>query len=341
VKLNGGSKPKRVALIFGGEGCEHEISVRSAISLDGLIDKTRATVMPVYITRSGDWLAVSTPNDTCGEPTYPVRLNGRSGFLTRGGIIEVDVALPILHGSFGEDGIIQGALEAAHIKYVGAGVLAGAVSADKITTKILAESLNIPTARWVWCDAECADEARSLAEEKLTYPMFIKPSGSGSSYGVARVNTREEFAEAYLGARAHDVRVLIEECIDVDYEIECGYFSLGEPILSASGAVATCGETYDYERKYSPKGIKATHGEKSELRTVVADYARELAHLIGLRHVSRIDFLVDRRGQAYFNEINTIPGMTDTSLYPLLTEDMGMARGEFINRLIHAYDRRI
>ena len=328
---------KSVALIFGGEGAEAEISVRSAANLYSYIDKSMYRVLPIFITREGEWHLTDSITDTehgysC---VYPVRLNGRSGLLRGDEIITIDAAIPLLHGDFGEDGRIQGALDAAHIRYVGCGVAAGAACADKILTKIIADGLGIPTAEWTWSDGD-ADSARAAAEARLGYPMFIKPATLGSSIGAAAVTCPDEFTAAYNTAASYG-RVLIERLIPVEYEVECAVLQHGgELLINPGGTVETDGAFYGFEAKYNGvNSPKTSHGvEESPIRHKIAKMARRLAEAIGIRHMARIDFFVARGGEIYFNEINTIPGMTATSLYPSLTEEMGLSRGEFINLLL-------
>ena len=330
---------KSVALIFGGEGCERDISLRSAQSIYEMIDKERFSVLPVYISENGDWYAQrempkgEIPRDI---PTFPVRLDGRSGFLVKGHVGSVSVALPILHGECGEDGVIQGALEAAHIPYIGCDVISGAVCSDKAYTKAVAKSLGIPCAKWVASDGLKAGEVKAAAEELFGYPMFIKPARRGSSIGASRVDKSEDFYPAYDAAAIHG-RVIVEECIDVRYEVECGFLSLdGKTLVNPGGTVDTDGNFYDFDTKYRPESTaKASHGSPlTPEREKIAAMARQLASALDMRHIGRLDFLISRTGEIYFNEVNTIPGMTATSLYPGITEDMGLERGEFINRLI-------
>lgn len=330
---------KSVALIFGGEGCERDISIRSAQSIYEMIDREKFSVLPVYISENGDWYALrQMPKGEipCDIPTFPVRIDGKSGFLVKGHVGTVSVALPILHGEYGEDGVIQGALEAAHIPYIGCDVISGALTSDKAYTKAVAASLGIPTAKWVCSDNRTRDEVKSLAEQAFGYPMFIKPARRGSSIGASRVDTAEDFYPAYDAAALHG-RVIVEECIPVSCEVECGFLSLGEKtVISPSGTIDTRGNFYDYEAKYlggTETGI--SHGAPpSTERAKIAEMAERLAAALDMRHFGRLDFFVSDDGEIYFNEINTIPGMTATSLYPLITEDMGLDRGEFINRLI-------
>lgn len=328
---------KKIALIYGGEGAEHGISLRSAEGLRSLIDEEKYELYDVLITKEGEWLI------SVGEsrvPTYPVLFGGVSGFLTSDGILRVDAALPVLHGEWGEDGKIQGALDTAHIRYVGCGTLAGAVSSDKILTRAVADSLGIPGAKWIY--TVYGDPTESIiaeCERRLSYPVFVKPSGLGSSIGASAARNRRELAEALSKARSssHDGRVLIEELIEAECEIECAYIGGAHPRFSASGVIDTKGRTYGFCEKYSPNtDIKASHGAHLDenIKALAESYARTLTRALSISDMARIDFFLTREGKLYFNEINTIPGMTSTSLYPLLCEDAGLARGEFINRLL-------
>lgn len=328
---------KNIALIFGGEGAEAKISVRSAANLYGYIDNSTYRVMPIFIAPSGEWYLtniVSAEHENC-KSVYPVRYKEGSGLLCDGEIITIDAAIPVLHGDFGEDGKIQGALDAAHIEYIGCGVTASAACADKILTKAIADGLGIPTAEWLWHDGD-TDEARHEAEARIGYPMFIKPAMLGSSIGAGRATCAEEFCAAYNAARQYG-RVLIERLIHVEYEAECAVLKCGGKFLvNPSGRIATDGAFYDFNAKYEGKNSpKTSHGcADSAICDRLADMARRLCNTLGIRHMARVDFFVTREGDIYFNEINTIPGMTATSLYPSLTEGMGLSRGEFINRLL-------
>ena len=325
----------RIALIYGGEGHEHEISLSSASTVAELLDKEKYELLPILITKGGEWTFANG-----GAPTYPVYYGGKSGFLSDGGIIECEAALPILHGECGEDGKIQGALETARIKFVGCKTLAGAVCSDKILTRAVADSLGIPGARWIYatkCDP--LPEAVAEAERRLSYPMFVKPSGLGSSIGAGAARDRRELFRAITEARdlSRDGRILIEELVPIKYEIECAYFDDGTPLFSASGVIDTGGSFYDFSRKYSnPDGIKISHGRLSDekIKSQAESYARSLARALDLCGMARIDFFLTEEGDLYFNEINTVPGMTKTSLYPYLCEDAGVMRDKIMERLL-------
>ena len=328
---------KKVALIYGGEGKERGISKASAEALFSLIDKNKYEVLPIFISELGSWFISgdkpfgSMP--TAGaRPTYPVRVLGKSGFLTGNKITEVDIAVPILHGDFGEDGIIQGALDSAHIRYIGSGTVAGAVCTDKYITKLIAKALGIPCARGLLFEKEAPHAAEEIAEEKIGYPMFIKPTSLGSSIGAARVDTKEDFYKAYAGASRFG-RVLAEELLPVKYEVECAYFSDGErEFFNPSGIIMTGGETYDFDKKYRQKNTAKILDTPPECAKKITDYARQLCKAVGIKDIGRIDFIVTEDGKVYFNEINTIPGTTKTSLYPELVRQATGA--DFINTLL-------
>ncbi len=324
---------KTVALIYGGEGREREISRKSAANLTDFINGKLYVPLPIEITESGSWYIQAEDG---AHETFPVRLSDKSGFLLDGKLIRPDCTVICLHGDRGEDGVIQGALEAAHIPYIGQNVYASAITADKAYAKLAAEHLGIPTAKWIYSVNESAAEAKRKAEAVLRYPMFIKPARLGSSFGASPARTPEEFESAFTLAHAEGGgRVMAEELVDIKYELECAYFNDGIPRVAPDGIIATGGGFYDYSAKYE----KNTHTDikplaDKKLRLAAAEYALSIAEFTGLRHISRIDFFVTRDNKLIFNEINTVPGMTDSSLYPRLCENLGLERGEFINRLI-------
>ena len=323
---------KTVALIYGGAGAEHEVSLMSNEYLSRLIDRERFNVLSVLIDTDGVWLHE-------GE-----RLLLCSGGLMRedGAKIPVDAAFPLLHGDLGEDGTIAGALECAGIPYVGCGVTAGAVCADKAITKLIAERLGIPTVRWILRiedDTENIDlsSAESDCAEKIGYPMFIKPAGLGSSVGCAAVMTPGTFFDAYAdAARLGRGRVLIEEFIGDRRELEIAFYSAGaKRIISHPGEVI-CHGPYTYEEKYS----KSTHSRvcvrsdaPEAIGSLAERYSDMLCRAIGIRHLARIDFFLSD-SLLYLNEINTMPGFTEASLYPRLMESEGITPEALVNSLI-------
>ena len=262
--------------------------------------------------------------------------------LKEGGVEKrkVDVVFPVLHGLYGEDGTVQGLFELARLPYVGCGVLASAVSMDKLYTKIIVDDLGVRQADYVPVmrrELSCMETVVKRVEEKFSYPVFIKPSNAGSSRGVSKASCREELEKGLTEAARHDRKILVEEMI-VGHEIECAVFGggNGEVIASGVGEILAAADFYDFEAKY--------YNEES--RTVVnpplpggaAEKVREAAKRI-FRAVdgyglSRVDFFVTEEGEAVFNEINTLPGFTAISMYPMLFEAEGIEKTELITRLI-------
>ena len=319
---------KTVALISGGEGREHEISLLSAKNLYALIDRSRYEVLDVFIDKDGAWYIREDGRLT---PTFPTRLGEARGFISGSQIRGVAAAVPCLHGDLGEDGYVQGVLRLAGIPYVGQDVYASALTQDKIYTKLVAKSLGIPTADFIFLDGESTENA-AKAVKALGYPLIIKPSRLGSSYGIRIVRREDEFAEAYKYALSVSKRLLIEKLISFDYELECAYF-LGS--FAPWGRILKGGSFYDFKAKYGGEAkTESRRGADPEAEKRAVEYSSALTYAIGIHALSRIDFFVTCEGEIYFNEINAFPGMTDTSLYPRLTEELGFKTGEFINLLI-------
>ena len=329
------TKRKKIALIYGGEGFEHEISVMSAENLYNLIDGEIYEVIKVKIEKNGQWyLCAERGKKEVKIPTFPARIEGSSGFLVKNKILPIDCIVPCLHGNMGEDGVIQGALTAAGIKYVGQDVYASAFTADKAFTKLAAEHLKIPTARFITLSKKTSEEAKIKAEGEIGYPMFIKPARLGSSLGAKPILNSDEFCEAYENALKYDDRVMIEELVSYEYELECGYFNGN---ISAGGKILSDGAFYDFDAKYKKNTrVEVSTGKDGIAESIAAEYSKRLADFIGIRHLARIDFFVTRGGEVLFNEINAFPGMTASSLYPKLTVDIGCREGEFINLLIES-----
>lgn len=320
-----------VALIYGGEGFEHDISVKSAKNLSALIDKSKYSLFSVFISKTGEWFIEDADQRI---PTFPACFSGKGGLFTAEKLIPIDVAIPVLHGDAGEDGVITGSLKASHINFIGCDILAGAVCADKIITKMIADALKIPTAEWIFTVNEDAEKAKVKAEEQLSYPLFIKPSALGSSIGISKVSKSEDFISAYEKANALCERILIEKAIDVERELECAYLSLNEEDRYAVGEVLCCGKFYGFDEKYNSFTDTKTNLPSSSVTETVIGMAKKLKGATSAKGLARFDFFLSTNGEILFNEINTFPGMTDTSLYPLLTLDMGLKEGEFINRLL-------
>lgn len=348
---------KVIAVIFGGQSSEHVVSCMSVANVINHIDKEKYQPVLIGITESGHWLKVDTieeiqsgawTENTVEAIISPDATDQNVLFidgekLTR---TRIDAVFPVLHGMYGEDGTIQGLLELARIPYVGCGVLASAVAMDKLYTKIIVDDLGIRQAACVPVmkeDLHDMEGAVGRVEEQLSYPVFIKPSNAGSSRGVSKAENREQLISGLTEAAKHDRKILVEEMI-AGREIECAVFGGGSEPVKASGVgeILAAADFYDFEAKYY----------NAESKTVVnpplpgnaAQEVREAAiaifKAIDGYGMSRVDFFVTGDGEVVFNEINTIPGFTAISMYPMLWEAEGLAKTELVSALIdHACQR--
>ena len=341
-----------VAVIFGGQSSEHEVSRTSAVLMLNALDKEKYQVLPVGITKKGKWMIYNGPAEyvKTGEWEKFATPAVLSPDATKKCLLKIvndnvkeipiDVVLPVLHGAWGEDGTIQGLLEMAQIPYVGCGVLASAVSMDKVFTKIIAKAARIPQAKYLWCHKADLQKKREKlldqAEKKLGYPCFVKPSNAGSSVGISKAKNREELSAALDYAANYDRKIIVEEAIDAR-EFECAVMGNEELIISGVGEVLSAAEFYDYDAKYN----------NSESRTVIPaklqeEKVEEMRRIAGkiFRSVdgsglARVDFFLDRKtGKVLFNELNTMPGFTPISMYPMLWEAVGISNQELMDRFV-------
>ena len=317
-----------VALIHGGEGYEHDISLLGAKNLSAMICREKYEVIPVLIDKNGNWLT-----DGGKTQVFPVLLGKESGLLSERGLLRLDIAIPLLHGDRGEDGAVIGALKSAHIKFIGCDILPSALTADKISAKLIARALGIPTADFVFSTDADRDGAVERAEKALTYPMFVKPSGLGSSIGISKAYDKDGLIRAYENALKYSKRILIENTVEVKRELECAYLGISKKHFYSVGEVLSDGAFYDFDKKYLSHTKTTTEIKDESIVKSVTDAADKLRDAIGIEGLARLDFFLSNDG-IVFNEINTFPGMTESSLYPALTVAMGLSEGEFINRLI-------
>ncbi|MCD6519959.1 MAG: D-alanine--D-alanine ligase [Anaerolineae bacterium] len=335
----------RVAVLFGGKSGEHEVSLASARSVMEAMDKSKYEIYPIGITKEGYWLLHGDPMAVLSAGKKGDRLpSGREGELIPGllgrDFPQVDVVFPVLHGTYGEDGTIQGLLELADLPYVGAGVLGSALGLDKAVQKVVLRAHGLPVvdykvylrSRWQ------QDPERILAEieEHFAYPVFVKPANLGSSVGVSKAHHREELRKGLDLAARFDRKLLVEEGVNAR-EIECSVLGNDEPIASVPGEVVPCNEFYDYKAKYldgsSELHIPAELEE--EQRIAIQRFAVEAFRAIDCAGMARVDFFLCRdTGKVYINELNTIPGFTEISMYPKLWEASGIPYPELIDRLI-------
>lgn len=332
------NKRKTVLLLYGGQGKEHDVSKSGGEYVKSLVDRDKYRLLAVYIDRDGRfWLECEGKK----KPTFPVRIKDKSGFLIDGSITAVDAVFPLLHGDFGEDGRIQGALETAGIRYVGCGVSAGSLICDKVYTKCAAKELRIPVVDCVSKRGARANSADMLAlkanaEKNIGYPMFIKPISLGSSVGASLIENAAEFERAYLECLEASPDVMVEKYIADRRELECAYLSaLGKEYLSGAGEIK-CDGVYTYSEKYSKTSMANTLARAEvadEVAETVKSYSLSLVHELGVRHLCRVDFFLSK-GRVYLNEINTMPGFTEESLYPKLIETLGITPESLVNSLI-------
>ena len=353
-----GAKKIRVGLIFGGKSGEHEVSFCSASSIIKAIDKDKYTVVPIGITKKGRWISpqdselalqsgriegkntVILLNDPSGKALVRIDNNQR---LDKGSALErLDLVFSVLHGPHGEDGTVQGLLELADIPYVGAGVVASAISMDKDLMKIIFRQRDLPVLKWMTIKRKewqkDKEKILSLVQDDFEYPLFVKPTNLGSSVGVTKVHKKEELDKAIDLASSYDRKILIEEGLEEVREIECSVLGNDEPQASVVGEVKPAGEFYDYDSKYIDKETQLI--VPADLPDGVSRKVQEIAlrafKAIDAAGMARVDFFVSKKeNKIYLSEINTIPGFTSASMYPRLWEASGIPYSELIDRLIH------
>jgi D-alanine-D-alanine ligase len=340
----------RVAVVFGGQSGEHDVSLASARSVMNVLRQKGYRVVPVGITRAGRWLLNGDPHALLSaggpestEPAGEESGNGRE--LVPGATGQkfpaVDVVFPVLHGPHGEDGTLQGLLELAGVPYVGCGVLASSLAMDKIACKQLLASHGVPVVpfttvlRSAW--ERTPQSVLASVEEDLGYPVFVKPANLGSSIGVSKVEVRGGLIEALNEAARYDRRILVERAVANPREIECAVLGNDNPVASMPGEVVPSNDFYDYAAKYidgkSALLIPAPLPQSTAAR--VRELAVKAFQAIDGAGLARVDFLLsDTTGELYLNELNTMPGFTAISMYPKLWEATGIPYDELVERLI-------
>lgn len=336
----------RLALIFGGRSAEHEISLGSARYVADMLGD-RYDLVPVGITREGRWvrprdLDAALRDGLDEAPTDPVRLvvdPSRPGLEAADGSFEpLDVAFPIMHGTFAEDGTIQGLLEMAGLAYAGAGVPASAVGMDKELMKAVFAAAGLPQAPYLVLRDRAAIGAQAIAavEHELEYPVFVKPANLGSSVGMTKAHDRVELADALDIAAAYDRKTVVEAAV-VGRELECAVLGNDEPRASVAGEVVPANEFYDYEAKYTEGmmsfAIPAPVGDETQAETSALAVAAFKA--IDCSGYARCDFFLEESsGRVIVNEINTIPGMTAMSGFPRLWAASGIDGRALVEEIV-------
>lgn len=370
------ARKHRVGVLFGGRSGEHEVSLLSAASILNAIDRKQYEVVPIGITKEGRWLtggaaanllpveiAAQLADGSGIEPTQAMAIAEKAGMqpTALGRSLNVDVLFPVLHGTFGEDGTIQGLFELADIAYVGSGVLGSAAAMDKDVMKRLFAAAGLATPRHVsFLRSEWKIDPKKIVkrvEKALKYPMFVKPANLGSSVGISKAHDRKELAPAIDLAANYDRKVVVEQGVGGSKkhpeakarELEVAVLGNDSPVASVVGEIVPGKEFYDYEAKYLSEGsipiipAKLTRAQSSRVQKM-AIAAFRACDCSGL---ARVDFLMEpegrsrRNGRLFVNEVNTLPGFTKISMYPKLWEASGLGYSELIDRLIElALERR-
>lgn len=349
-----GGKKIRVAVVFGGQSGEHEVSLMSATSIINALDKEKYDIIKIGITRQGFWKYYPGPVDKIitGEwEKEAVSLKESDyNFMSSGCVLpdeRIDVAFPVLHGPMGEDGTIQGLFELAGLAYVGCGVLSSALGMDKVYAKILFDRVGLKQARYrVFMRRQWRDDPEGVifrVEEEFKYPVFVKPANLGSSVGVTKAHSRDELVNALDLAGKYDRKIIVEEFID-GHEVECSVLGNDDPQASVVGEILPSDEFYSYRAKYFDGGksglvIPANISQKAAEK--VREMAVEAFKAIDGSGLARVDFFVHREtDEVYINEINTMPGFTKISMYPKLWDAAGLPYSKLLDRLIElAFER--
>lgn len=327
-------------LLYGGRSAEREVSVLSAESVMRAINYDKFSVKTYFITKAGDFIKtqVITEKPAAAEKLMTNETVDLSQQVKPSDIYEENaVVFPVLHGPMGEDGSIQGFLEVLRLPYVGCNILSSSVAMDKITTKRILESAGIPQVPYVAViEGENLEEKIAEIEEKLTYPIFIKPSNMGSSVGISKSDNQEELRVALDLAFKYDSRVLVEQGVNAR-EIEVGLLGNYDVKSTLPGEVVKDVAFYDYEAKYIDNKITMDIPAKisDEVISVMRTNAETAFRALGGQGLARCDFFYTDEGDIFLNELNTMPGFTQWSMYPLLWENMGLPYSELIETLVN------
>ena len=342
---------KKLCVIFGGESPEHDISQKSVTSVLNKLNKDKYEIYTVGITRKGEWYLYTgdwqkIESGAWEKETDSLKTafispdSSHHGLIVLSDTVEkihIDVIFPVLHGEYGEDGTIQGLFELAHIPYVGMGVLSSANGMDKTYSKLVFDAEGIPQAKWVV--AKGGDDFNKTAddvEEKLGYPCFVKPARLGSSVGIGKAHNREELIDALNNAEKYDRRILIEEHID-GHEVECAVLGNTDVRAAVVGEIKPTVEYYDFDAKYNDNSTELVIPADLPNDTIekIREYSVRAFTSLDGQGLSRVDFFVKHSdGSIILNEINTMPGFTNISMYPKLWEAAGIGYSELLDTLI-------
>lgn len=346
---------QNLAVIFGGQSSEHEISCMSASNIIQCIDAQRYDIILVGITKEGHWVEAADLNAVSDGSWRQSKTSiVLSPDATRRGLyrmsedekvqfVHLDVIFPVLHGLYGEDGTVQGLFKLAGIPFVGCGLFASAAGMDKLYTKIIVDTLGIRQAKYVPVYKEelpKMDEVVARVESALEYPVFVKPSRAGSSKGVNKAANREQLKNALVEAADNDRKILVEETI-IGREVECAVLGNLDVKASGVGEILSADEFYDFDAKYYNSESKTLVDPPmpENMREQIREDAVKIFMALDGRGLSRVDFFLTESG-VVFNEINTLPGFTAISMYPMLWEAQGIPKKELVQKLIDlAFER--
>ena len=341
---------KRLGVIFGGTSTEHEVSIVSGTSVIKNLNKEKYEIYPIYIDKAGEWYEFEPDNKTYkvgDEIVGTKKIENIWNYLKT-----MDILFPVLHGLQGEDGTIQGMFELLKIPYVGTRVLGSSVCMDKVYSKIIFEKAKLNQAKYVYIrkfedkyiyvNEDFSEEILDIQEtvnkimEKIDFPMFIKPSNSGSSVGISKAKNKDELINSIIEASKFDKKILIEENMN-GREIECAVLGNEEPKASVLGEILPAEAFYSFSAKYQNSDSKTVEAPDlpDELTKKVRELAIKAYKAADCQGLSRVDFFVDdKENKIYINEINTLPGFTEISMYPKLWEKTGLTYTELLDKLI-------
>jgi D-alanine-D-alanine ligase len=341
---------KKIGLLYGGKSAEHEVSLSTAKAVTQALNFEQYEIYPIFITLDGEWLTgqpLTAPIQEVSELQFTSngKANNVDMFIAKHNEIQFDVIFPLLHGTNGEDGTVQGFLEVLNIPYVGNGVLASATGMDKVTMKQLFEIAGLkqtPYTHFIrseWLAA--SDEILGRCEKQLQWPMFVKPANLGSSVGISKATTREELQAAIEIALQYDRKIIVEQGV-VGREIEIAVLGNDHPEVSVVGEIRSATDFYDYESKYQDGNtilVIPAEVTESVYETVARD-AKAAFKILDCSGLVRADFFVTADNEAIINEVNTLPGFTPFSMYPLMWEKAGLPYSKLIDRLIELAEER-
>ncbi|MBR8837238.1 MAG: D-alanine--D-alanine ligase [Stigonema ocellatum SAG 48.90 = DSM 106950] len=345
----------RVGLLFGGRSGEHEVSISSAIAIAKALSSeqnaSKYEILPFYIQKDGRWLAGEVPQKVLGsgiplvesqQPT-PEESQIQSPWQSQGQVAEVDVWFPILHGPNGEDGTIQGLLTLMQVPFVGSGVLGSAMGMDKVAMKMAFAQAGLPQVKYIalnrsqiWSNPCVFPKLCDEIEANLDYPCFVKPANLGSSVGIAKVRSRHELEAALDNAASYDRRIIVEAGVTAR-ELECAVLGNENPKASVVGEITYESDFYDYETKYTEgkADLLIPAPIPDNVTGKIQEMALQAFAAVDAAGLARVDFFyVEATGEVLINEINTIPGFTATSMYPLLWDHSGISFAELVDQLI-------